>query len=464
MAAKEIAADKPSSQSASNVEQRSPLRRTVLFAVAFALLAMVFVPMPMYDHGHHVGGGYRFIFDQSNTGVALFQLLVNVAFAAGVGAIVAQLAKRVLVVIAACIVLAVGAVGEVAFVKYSWERAESDERQALASNPFISAINTQGHWNNAATNWRFAWQFNRASLAAKRAHELNALKLKEQSTTEVESQVVVPTNSPSAVQRYPWRTNIVTTVFWIGEKEHQRSVWDSQWVQTYGGVDSPELSKRRSYVPVAFAPKQNPFYCALPYNDLIYDQNYLYSVRFKTEAPSVIPWFNRTYPEPGQSMCQHHWIAIRKGNRTCYAQWEDVGPFRADHFQYVFGNERPTTNAAHGAGLSVSPDVRDYLGLQPTDVTDWQFVEVADVPPGPWRSYGANNPFVIAREELERLQGKNYISTDPNAGLNKQTQRGQAAAPVIDLSGLPDQPAANNSSTSPIPDWAKDPSPKPTPH
>ena len=76
-----------------------------------------------------------------------------------------------------------------------------------------------------------------------------------------------------------------------------------------------------------------------------------------------------------------------------------MGPFRTDHFQYVFGNERPKPNLNHGAGLDVSPAVRDYLGLAPTDVTDWQFVEVRDVPPGPWRSYGDNNHFVIARRQ-----------------------------------------------------------------
>jgi hypothetical protein len=40
--------------------------------------------------------------------------------------------------------------------------------------------------------------------------------------------------------------------------------------------------------------------------------------------------------------------------------------------------------------------------LSPTDVTDWQFVEVRDVPPGPWRSYGENNHFVIARRQNEQ--------------------------------------------------------------
>jgi len=35
-------------------------------------------------------------------------------------------------------------------------------------------------------------------------------------------------------------------------------------------------------------------------------------------------------------------------------------------------------------------------------VTDWQFVEVRDVPSGPWRNYGENNHFVIARRQTEK--------------------------------------------------------------
>jgi hypothetical protein len=133
--------------------------------------------------------------------------------------------------------------------------------------------------------------------------------------------------------------------------------------------------------------------------------------QFKPEAPLVIPWFKQAYTGPGESVCRNRWIAIRKGNRTCYAQWEDCGPFRTDHFQYVFGNERPKPNLNHGAGLDVSPAVRDYLGLAPTDVTDWQFVEVYDVPPGPWRSYGDNNHFVIARSKSEQRMADRSVST-----------------------------------------------------
>jgi hypothetical protein len=191
-------------------------------------------------------------------------------------------------------------------------------------------------------------------------------------------------------------------VFWVGEQAggnnpvpNFKSSWDANWTSNYGGFDNPDPGSRRNYIPVAFVPRQNPFYFALPYNDVTHGQ-------FKPEAPLVIPWFKQAYTEPGHSVCQHRWIAVRKGNRTCYAQWEDCGPFRTDHYQYVFQGERPKPNLNHGAGLDVSPAVRDYLGLQPTDVTDWQFVEIRDVPAGPWRTYGDNNHFVLAKRQQEQ--------------------------------------------------------------
>ncbi len=231
-----------------------------------------------------------------------------------------------------------------------------------------------------------------------------AMKLREQAMLKVEPQVFVPTTSRTSTQRYPWKTGIVTTVFWIGEQPtennpvpNNKSSWDANWVGNYGGYDSPDPSSRRNYIPVNFVPRQNPFYVALPYNDVTHGQ-------FKPEAALVIPWFKQSYTAPGQSVCKGRWLAVRKGNRVCYAQWEDCGPFRTDHFQYVFQNERPKPNLNRGAGLDVSPAVRDYLGLSSTDVTDWQFVEVRDVPPGPWRSYGDNNHFVIAqRQSQQRL-------------------------------------------------------------
>ena len=149
------------------------------------------------------------------------------------------------------------------------------------------------------------------------------------------------------------------------------------------------------YIPVNFTPRQNPFYCALPYNDKAREGH-------RPEAPKVVPWFKEAYRGPGVSVCKDRWVAIRKGNRTVYAQWEDAGPFRTDHWEYVFGNERPKPNLNRGAGLDVSPAVRDYLGLQDTDVTDWKFVEFSEVPPGPWTKLGNNNTFVINQRKAEQ--------------------------------------------------------------
>jgi hypothetical protein len=202
-------------------------------------------------------------------------------------------------------------------------------------------------------------------------------------------------NAPAPGQRFPWKSQIVTTVFWVGEKPsgnnpvpNRVSSWDREWTKNYGGVDDPDSAHRTNYIPVKFTPRQNPFYCALPYNDKAREGH-------RPEAPRVIPWFNDAYQGPAVSTCKGRWIAIRKGNRVAYAQWEDAGPFRTDHWQYVFGNERPKPNLNKGAGLDVSPAVRDYLGLQSTDVTDWRFVDCSEVPRGPWSTLGENNTFVI---------------------------------------------------------------------
>ena len=194
--------------------------------------------------------------------------------------------------------------------------------------------------------------------------------------------------------KYHWKSNIVTTTFWIGENAarnnpvpNRTSAWDEEWAKNYGGSDSPELRARRNYIPASFTPGQNPFYVALPYNDVIHGAT-------KPEAARIIPWFKEAFRKTGQTVCKDRWVAIRRGDRVVYAQWEDCGPFRTDHWEYVFGDERPKPNLNHGAGLDVSPAVRDYLGMSDTDVTDWHFVDFRDVPAGPWTQYGDNNTFV----------------------------------------------------------------------
>ncbi len=199
--------------------------------------------------------------------------------------------------------------------------------------------------------------------------------------------------------QYPWKQRIVTTTFWIGEQPtknnpvpNQTSSWDTNWAKNYGGTDSP--TNRANYLPASFVPRQNPFYVALPYNDVT-------RAGHKPEAASVIPWFKKAYQGPGKTVLKDRWIAIRFNNRVCYAQWEDCGPFRTDHWQYVFGNERPKPNLNKGAGLDVSPAVRDFLGMNDTDVTDWKFMEFEEVPAGPWANHGDNNTFVLNRRASE---------------------------------------------------------------
>ena len=117
---------------------------------------------------------------------------------------------------------------------------------------------------------------------------------------------------------FPWKTNIVTTVFWIGEQPggnnltpNRTSAWDKQWTKNYGGFDDPNPAHRRNYVPIKFIPQQNPFYCALPYNDKAHTGH-------RPEAPRVVPWFQEAYQGPAVSTCKDRWIAIRKGNRIAY--------------------------------------------------------------------------------------------------------------------------------------------------
>ena len=207
--------------------------------------------------------------------------------------------------------------------------------------------------------------------------------------------------------RYPWRRGIITTIFWIGERPrgnnpvpNVRSSWDKYWYYSYGGYDNPDPGSRRNFIPINFVPRQNPFYAALPYNDVEGGHT-------KYEASQVIPWFRQAFVRDGQTVLKDRWIAVHHGNKVCYAQWEDCGPFRTDHWRYVFGNERPRPNLNQGAGLDVSPAVRDYLGLGTKDGCDWKFVEFREVPPGPWAMYGDNNTFVILRRQSnERFAAK----------------------------------------------------------
>ena len=189
---------------------------------------------------------------------------------------------------------------------------------------------------------------------------------------------------------FPTKRNIITTYFWIGQggtsissTTNIKSAWDEFWKKNFGGIDCPEDRKdakkfREASLPEKFAPTLNPFYVALPFND----------IAFPKKARAFVPWWSEKEFKKDhlESQCKGRWVMIKFQNKVCFAQWEDVGPLRYDHAEYVFGDERPTRYSR--AGLDVSPTVRDYLGLSGLDKTDWKFVDDDQVPYGPWIEYG----------------------------------------------------------------------------
>jgi hypothetical protein len=159
---------------------------------------------------------------------------------------------------------------------------------------------------------------------------------------------------------------VITTLFWVGEAEgedngfiqNRESYWDSFWMDHFGGVDSPD--DRCGYNPCKFVPKENPFYFALPYGDRDADGNQRMTIQ------------------------KNRWIEIKYKGKTCYAQWEDVGPFETDDYDYVFGSSTPKNQFGVRAGLDISPAVWSCLGLTDNSLTSWKFVSPDQVPPGPW--------------------------------------------------------------------------------
>ncbi len=238
--------------------------------------------------------------------------------------------------------------------------------------------------------------------------ERMAMQIRERAIQQTRPPTVsAPTSPVVGFGRYPWHRNIMTTVFWIGERPtarnpvpNNRSAWDANWARNYGGYDNPDPRYRRNFAPVGFTPRQNPFYIALPYCDVSRGNT-------KPEARNIIPWFRDCFEKPGKTVLKGRWIAIHHGGKTAFAQWEDCGPFRTDHWQYVFsrdGSVKPRPNLNRGAGLDISPAVRDYLGMGKNDFCDWKFVEASSVPDGPWKFYGDNNTFVLMRKGANLYQ------------------------------------------------------------
>lgn len=120
----------------------------------------------------------------------------------------------------------------------------------------------------------------------------------------------------------------------------------------------------------------------------------------------MIPWFSRMNPKPGKTVLKGRWLQIFYNKRSCYAQWEDCGPWVTDDWQYVFGNLPPKTRQNGAAGIDISPSIRDYLGVASGGKLHWRFVEEGQVPYGPWKKYGQHKPAQVAKGGTPPADGK----------------------------------------------------------
>lgn len=191
-----------------------------------------------------------------------------------------------------------------------------------------------------------------------------------------------PIPSPTAPDQqsaWPEHKDITATVFWIGEDAsedngnipNRSSAWDSQWLEHYGGTDTPYT--RLGYYPKDFVPMENPFYVALPYDDM--------SDSGRKESAAAIYWNPGGYPN-SWSLLKNRWVRVTYKGHTCFGQWEDVGPYNTDDISYVFGNDPPDNPQS---GIDLSPAMRTCLKLAVPDSVTWRFVPDSEVPPGPWK-------------------------------------------------------------------------------
>ena len=194
-----------------------------------------------------------------------------------------------------------------------------------------------------------------------------------------------PTKKPEAIPIQagsigPIHQDISATVFWVGEPASEEnnyisneiSMWDSDWLESYGGIDGPE--ELNSFYPASFTPLENPFYVALPYSDI--------GKRKQTKFNVVkIPWYEEA-KAANQPIIKNRWIRIGREDKICFAQWEDAGPGETDDFDYVFGTSQPKNSFS---GIDLSPAVRDCLSLKGNGKVWWQFIDQDYVPDGPWK-------------------------------------------------------------------------------
>lgn len=219
---------------------------------------------------------------------------------------------------------------------------------------------------------------------------------------------------------YPVHKRIKASTFWCGEGAsgdndfitNTISAWDGNWGERFGLEDHPlNISRDSDFIPTSpkFTGNENPYYCALPYNDydtLVYDGSGpdvkgVEKDKFwrKVDCYDNIHWGNEKSAEEwgyNYSLCKNRWVKIKVSgsDKYCYAQWEDAGPYYYNDHPYVFGSDAPanTTDDPY-AGIDLSPSVGLYLGQKmniwgASDFyVDWEFIEESEVPDGPWKKH-----------------------------------------------------------------------------
>jgi len=220
------------------------------------------------------------------------------------------------------------------------------------------------------------------------------------------SSTAEPTAVPAAA-KYPLHTGIVATTFWVGEifdptasdGSQVISTYDSEWFAHYGGCDGVivnamcETEARTTdngFFPTQMTPLENPFYLDLPFDDLNDEAAF-------ARRATVIPWAQEADYAGHEtdelfSYMKNRWVQLSKDGRTCYGQIQDAGPGEYNDADYVFGaaDQRPLNAKFNNAGMDVSPALNGCLGFADVngqaDKVDWRFVDLADVPEGPWRT------------------------------------------------------------------------------
>jgi hypothetical protein len=279
--------------------------------------------------------------------------------------------------------IGIGSIGGMLFYSAKQDVATTDEI-ALTGIQSSHTSRARRHWGSDS---------NQDSVRRDGSNKQNG-SAKPQSGTNTTPKPTTPTapaiNPPST--GYISHVHIITSVFWAGETasgengqiSNVPSAWDENWATHFGGYDDP--SHRNGYLPAGFTPKENPFYFALPYNDLDDNGNRRSTAGSCPEAASK--------QNQNVSWCKNTWMAITNetNGKTCYAQWEDAGPYGENDVAYVFGTAGPANTRDLKAGLDVSPAARDCLGMGDEGKATWSFINAANVPAGPWKQIITTTP------------------------------------------------------------------------